>query len=163
LNNPFSSNKVILSFLNYFKENKIGFVLNTRDATLNKLFVDHLKQKLGEQTKDFKSFNFFVYGGLDDELYHNTKIFSSKDILKHKERLENTLFQIQFEDPEIFNDPENTNIIKHLLDLDAHLIIQFPSNYAHELNFGNSEDDFISKYVSGSINIPHLSVDEKSV
>jgi len=161
LNNPFSSNKVILSFLNYFKENKIGFVLNTRDATLNKLFVDHLKQKLGEQTKDFKSFNFFAYGGLDDELYHNTKIFSSKDILKHKERLENTLFQIQFEDPEIFNDPENTNIIKHLLDLDAHLIIQFPSNYAHELNFGNSEDDFISKYVSGSINIPHLSVDEK--
>ena len=161
MNNPFSSNKIILSFFNYFKENKIGFVLNTNDATLNKLFVDNLKQKLSEETGDLKSYNFYVYGGLDDELYYNTKIFSSKDVFKHKESLDNTLFQIQFEDPGIFNDPKNTSIIKHLLDIDAYLIIQLPSNFAHQLDFGNSDEDFISKYVCGSINVPHLSIDEK--
>lgn len=161
MNNPFRSNKIILSFLDYFKENKIGFVLNTIDAALNKLFVDFLKQKLSEQIEGLSSYNFFVYGGLDDELYHNTKIFKSKDILKHKEDLDNTLFLIQFEDSGIFNDPKNTSIIKHLLDLNAHLIIQFPSNFAHQLDFGNYGDDFISKYVSGSINVPNLSVDEK--
>ena len=161
MNNPFSSNKIILSFFNYFKENKIGFVLNTNDATLNKLFVDNLKQKLSEEIGDLKSYNFYVYGGLDDELYYNTKIFSSKDVFKHKESLDNTLFQIQFEDPGIFNDPKNTSIIKHLLDIDAYLIIQLPSNFAHQLDFGNSDEDFISKYVCGSINVPHLSIDEK--
>ena len=161
MNNPFSSNKIILSFFNFFKENKIGFVLNTNDATLNKLFVDNLKQKLSEETGNLKSYNFYVYGGIDDELYYNTKIFSSKDVFKHKESLHNTLFQIQFEDPGIFNDPKNTSIIKHLLDIDAYLIIQLPGKFAHQLDFGNSDEDFISKYVCASINVPHLSIDEK--
>ena len=161
MNNPFSSNKIIVSFFNSFKENKIGFVLNTSDETLNKLFVDNLKQKLSEEIEELKSYNFFVYGGLDDELYYNTKIFKSKDVFKHKESLGNNLFQIQFEDPKIFNDPKNTGIIKHLLDLDAYLIIQLPSNFAHQLDFGDSGSDFIHKYVSGSINVPHLSIEEK--
>ena len=161
MNNPFSSNKIIVSFFNSFKENKIGFVLNTSDETLNKLFVDNLKHKLSEEIEELKSYNFFVYGGLDDELYYNTKIFKSKDVFKHKESLGNNLFQIQFEDPKIFNDPKNTGIIKHLLDLDAYLIIQLPSNFAHQLDFGDSGSDFIHKYVSGSINVPHLSIQEK--
>ena len=161
MNNPFSSNKIIDSFFNSLKENKIGFVLNTSDETLNKLFVDNLKQKLTEEIEDLNSFSFFVYGGLDDELYHNTKIFKFKDIFKHKESLGKNLFQIQFEDPEIFNDPKNTAIIKYLLDLDAYLIIQLPSNFAHQLDFGDSGSDFIHKYVSGSINVPQLSIQEK--
>ena len=161
MNNPFSRNKIIAAFFNSFKENKIGFVLNTSDETLNKLFVDNLKHRLFEELKYINSYQFFVYGGLNDELYFNTKIFKSKDVLKYKDSLGNYLFQIQFEDPKIFNDPINTQIIKHLLELDAYLIIQLPSKFAHQLDFGDSSSEFIHKYVSVSINVPYLSVDEK--
>ena len=161
MNNPFSRNKIIAAFFNSFKENKIGFVLNTSDETLNKLFVDNLKHRLFEELKYINSYQFFVYGGLNDELYFNTKIFESKDVLKYKDSLGNYLFQIQFEDPKIFNDPINTQIIKHLLELDAYLIIQLPSKFAHQLDFGDSSSEFIHKYVSVSINVPYLSVDEK--
>ena len=161
MKNPFSTNKIIASFFNFFKKNKIGFVLNTSDETLNKLFVDHLKQKLTDEIENLKSYNFFVYGGLDDELYYNTKIFSSKDVFNHSESIGNTLFLIQFENPEIFNDQKNKEIVKHLLNLDAYLIIQLPGNFAHQLDFGKSRTDFINKYVSSSINVPHLSIEEK--
>ncbi len=161
MNNPFSSNKIIASFFNSFKKNKIGFVFNTSDETLNKLFIDDLKHKLTDERQSLKSYNFFVYGGLDDELYYNTKIFKSTDVFKYKESLSDNFFQIQFEDPKIFNDSNNTEIIKHLLKLDAFLLIQLPSNFAHKLDFGDSNIDFIDKYVSASINVPHLSIDEK--
>ena len=159
--NPFSSNKIINLFFKSFIKNKIGFVLNTKDETLNKLFINNLKEKLNGEIKDLKFHNFFVYGGLDDELYYNTKIFDSKDILEHKKSINNSLFLVQFDDPEIFNDQKNAKIIQHLLDLDTHLIIQFPSNCAHQLDFGNIENDFIKKYISSSINVPDLSIDEK--
>ncbi|OUW77180.1 MAG: hypothetical protein CBD72_02240 [Flavobacteriaceae bacterium TMED212] len=159
--NPFSSNKIINLFFKSFTKNRIGFVLNTNDETLNKLFINNLKEKLNGEINELKEYDFFVYGGIDDELYFNTKIFNSKNILDHRKSIHNSLFLIQFEDPEIFNDQNNSKIIQHLLDLNTYLIIQFPSNCAHQLHFGNSQNDFIKKYISSSINVPDLSIDEK--
>ena len=111
--NPFSSNKIINLFFKSFTKNRIGFVLNTNDETLNKLFINNLKEKLNGEINELKEYDFFVYGGIDDELYFNTKIFNSKNILDHRKSISNSLFLIQFEDPEIFNDQNNSKIIQN--------------------------------------------------